>query len=568
MGDKKIIGIDLGRESLKCVVLSVAKDKARVEACRATRLAIPVDADDEAWRGAAIDALKTWREEKILTPECTIVVSVPSAHIVTRALKIPTETLGEQIAAEADRQLPFSLSEVDWDYAVVGEDGDQSQITLAAAKKEAISGVMSLLGEAGLAAAAIDSGALALGNLCLHAQGGSCSVPTAILSIGATASNLTVIHGERVWMRTLPVTGASIITSLCKNLSMSEEEARDVVFSKVNLAGQQDTESNADKNVRATITRLVMEVTRSLTFYRSQLGGEKPEKLFITGGYSAVHGLAGFLGGRLKIDVAPLQVFEGLEGGDTDNALWFGEALGCALAGAGLAPYALNLLPKDVQFQQILDRKKPWVIAAACLLAVLFLALFGAVLLKSGSVKDAAAAADEKLTDVSRYDREISKVQKQINKQLAEDENLRRVLCSRDLYTSALQEICKILPSNVWLSGVENITFGDIYEQERMETDEMKPGTIAIDEQSEIYVCPVRVLLRGGCYGNWTAEMPKLQEKFKKLPGIAGFTQRRMTKEKKYYTFEINVDLDGNGNGVADLTDIKSELAPKRRPGK
>ena len=284
MADKKIIGIDLGHETLKYVAISVAADKPSIEACRANCLKLADDADGAAWREAAVNVLKSWKSENLISPEDSVYVTAPNDQVLIRTLKIKTSEIKEQLAVEADKQLPLDLKEVDWDSVIVAEENEQSYIALAAVKKQVVLDILSLMAEAGIEPNAIDCGTIAAGNVFINANIENTGAKAAILDIGATASNLTIIDGEKIWMRTFPVTGTALIGSVAKNLNISTAEARKIVNEEINLNSQTEEESAAMKNVRATITRLVMEITRSLTFYKSQLGAEKPVKLLLAGG--------------------------------------------------------------------------------------------------------------------------------------------------------------------------------------------------------------------------------------------------------------------------------------------
>ncbi len=566
MADKKVIGIDLGSESLKCVVLSVSNESVRVTSCQTECLNIAQDAGDKAWHEAAGNVLKKWKSENIITDDALITATSSSAHTLIRALKIPTADLQQKITEEADKQLPFPIAELDWDYEVVGEDSDQSYVTLAAIKKDIAGEIISLFSDNGIKLYALESGALALGNVLLHANDGDCSEPISILSIGATASNLTVVHGSKVWMRTLPVTGDSFISSMCKALGMSEEDAKKAVLSEVNLSSSPENDSEPTKNIRAGITRLVMEITRSLTFYRSQLNEDKPNKLLITGGYSAIAGLKEFLKGRLKMDVEPFNVFEKTEGGN-ENQQWFGEALGCALASADLTTYSFNLLPKDVQFQQNLDRKKVWVVTTAYLVVAIFAALFIITKMKSGGITSKFDEASIALDDAEQFDAKINKVIREIAAETKAAEEFRKVLTDRDLYTYLGSEITKVLPSNMWISGIKSVSFGEVYDLESAATDFGHAGrTIRVDEESPVRSETVRLVLIGGCYGDeaWTKQKEDLQESFKKIPGVVGFSEKGLTTFKQYSTFEIEVILDLNENNKSDIQDIKESFSKSK----
>ncbi len=569
VGDKNAIGIDIGRESLKCVVVSAQKGAVKVTGSESVRLELAADADASAWRAAAVKALSGLRARKVI-PDGPVAVTAPTAHTLIRALKVPTAKLELQLPEEAKQQLPFPLEELDWDAAVVGSEGEQSFVSLAAIKKDINADLLAMLAESGIAAQRIESGALALANLVLHAGGGTCSAPVAVMSLGATAANLTIIDGTKVWMRTLPVTGLAVVSGLAKALGISEAEARETLAAKINLAEQAEQESDAVKNVRATMMRLVMEVTRSLTFYKSQLNGEKPHKLLLTGGYSVIPGVREFLADRLKMPVEALETFGAASGGDTAHAAWYGEALGCALAAAGTVVYKLNLMPKDIVAQRALDRKKPFVLAAAVLVLAVFATLYVLALGNKNALQAEAAGALAQADTAQRFDRQINEIEKTMRIEDSKTENLRRVLWERELYPYVLQQFAAVLPSNVWLYSVDTVTFGEVYDRERLSTSGRGAARMVMIDDPELLARPVRVMVRGGSYGDgaWTEELPEIERKINAVPDFVALRQTALTRYRKYAEFDLEVDLDFDRNGKADSADILEQAAsqPAARP--
>lgn len=567
MAVKRFIGIDLGREAVKCAVLAVEKGAARVETflCEPTNIA--TDADDDAWRSATGAILQGWREKKVFA-NASIAVTAPSAHALTRSLKLATATLDQQLPAEARQQLPFPLEELEWDYQTVGTEGDNSQISLAAVKSNIIDTILDLLGEAGIEPDAIDCGAMALGNLLLLSQGGSCKAPTAILSIGAAASNLVIIDGTRLWVRTIPVTGVSLISSLSKVLGKTEAETRALLFSSVNVAAGEAETDPAAKNVQVALGRIVMEITRSLTFYRSQFGGEKPERFHVTGAYSTVKGVTAYLAEKLKADVVPFAPSAAIPGADAKYDNVAGEAMGAAATLAGLTPYRFNLLPKDVQWQHSFDKKKPWLLAALYLLVATFAALAAFGFVRKGAVGSRALAATDALERAQGYHTQIAAVAKEIDSQLGEDENLRAILWERAIYSDAIENLASVLPTNSWLSGARIVPFREIYEQERTSAETAGDQSFAQITDENVLSRPVRIFVSGGTSGTWTEQQNALREAIGKLPNITGFKERALKPYKQYTLFDLDVDLDWDRNGVADIDDIRQTYMGSKRPGR
>jgi len=564
VGDKNAIGIDIGREALKCVVVSAQRGAVKVTNCTSVRLEVAADADAATWHAAVVKALGELRAKKAI-PDGPVAVTAPTAHTLIRALKVPTAKFEQQLPEEAKQQLPFPLEELDWDAVTVGSEGEQSFVSLAAVKKDITADVLAMLAESGITAQRIESGALALANVLLQAGGGSCSTPTAVLTLGATAANLTIVDGTKVWMRTLPVAGTALVTGLAKALNVTEAAAREELAANINVAVQAENETDAVKNVRATIMRLVMEITRSLTFYKSQLNGEKPQKLLLAGGYSMIAGLREFLADRLKMPVEPLEVFGAASGGDTAHAAWYGEALGCALAAAGAAVYQLNLMPKDIIAQRELDRKKPFVLAAAAVLLLLFAGLYGMKLQEKGKLMQVAQAARAQADTARQFDQQIAKIEASMRVEDGKSVNLRRVLWERELYPYVLQQFAAVVPSNVWLYGVDTVTFGEVYERERLTTSGRGATRMVVIDDPELLARPVRVIVRGGSYGDgaWTEELPVVEKKITAVPDFVALRQTALKRNKKYAEFDLEVDLDFDRNGKADFTDILEEAASK-----
>ena len=550
MADRKVVSIDLGREALKFVTAEVNKGGVKIVACQNVTLDVPGGADDSAWRTAVLEALKQQNIDK----KAEIYVVLPSAQVLTRALKIPTADVQQQLAEEAGKNLPLPLEEAEWGYNVVGESGDQTHISLLAIKSSQVEEINDLFEEAGLSVAGATSGALNLADLLLLEGKGSVEAPTAILSIGASSTNLVIAEGTKVWMRSLPVTGASLVSALTAG-GASFDEARTKLLSQINLTG----ESEDDKAVAQALSRLVMEITRSIVNYRTSLSGEKPTKILLTGGYSKIKGLDAYLQDKLKTDVAFFDAFSALEGEKGEGAA-FGEAVGAVVSVSGLVPYSVNLVPANLQWQRSFDAKKPMLIAAVALLAVLF-AVLG--VLNLGKISKEQAAADEaqaKLEEAQKYDKNIKAIQKNIQTQLKENEVYGRLLWERDVYTYVISQVASQMTSNMWLYGVRSWTLGDIAEENALSTDSSE--IMSVDETTSPTI--VRVALNCGYYGDWASAQQEWEQKIASLTGCAGFTIGSSTSWSKYTEVQMIIDLDWNNNSKGDLADFKAKAPASR----
>ncbi|MBO7543057.1 pilus assembly protein PilM [bacterium] len=555
MADKKVVSIDLGREVVKFAFAQVSKGSVKLTGCQSVTLEIAHDADDSAWRAAVLEVLKQQKAAGSLDKKSEIYVTLPSAQVLTRALKVPTAELQTQVVEEAKKNLPLPIEEAEWSYNVVGEAGDQSHVSLLAVKSSVVEDINAIFEEAGLSLAGATSGALNIADLLIAEGKGSVETPTAVLSIGASSANLVIAEGKKVWMRALPVFGSTLVSALTAG-GASFDEARKTLLEQVDLG---NAESESTKAVGQALSRLVMEITRSIVNYRTSLSGEKPAKLLLTGGYAKIKGLDAYLQDKLKTDTAYLDAFASFEG-ESGDSFAFAEALGALTAIAGTSPYSVNLVPANLQWQRSFDGKKPLIIAAVALLAVLFGALF---ILNQGKISKEQAEAEkaqETLETAQKYDKAIKQVQKNIQTQLADNEVYGRLLWERDAYVYTISQLAAKMPTNMWLYGVRSFTLGDISEENAMSSNASDILVINNEEDAKTLV---RIGIDCGYYGNWAEAMPEIQKLVADTVGNAGFKVGRDLPWLKYTELQMVVDLDWNNNGKDDFSEYKEKFSVK-----
>ena len=555
MADKKVVSIDLGREVVKFAFGEVSKGSVKLTGCQTVTLEVAHDADDSAWRAAVLEVLKQQKAAGSLDKKSEIYVTLPSAQVLARALKIPTAELQAQIEEEAKKNLPLPIEEAEWGYNVVGEAGDQSHVSLLAVKSSVVEDINAIFEEAGLSLAGATSGALNLANLLIAEGKGSVEAPTAVLSIGASSTNLVIAEGTKVWMRALPVFGSTLVSALTAG-GASFDEARKTLLEQVDLG---NAEAESTKAVGQALSRLVMEITRSIVNYRTSLSGEKPAKILLTGGYAKIKGLDAYLQDKLKTDTAYLDAFSAFEGEQGDSFA-FAEALGALTTVSGKSPYSVNLVPADLQWQRSFDGKKPLIIAAVALLAVLFGALF---FLNQGKISEEskqAETAQQTLEEAQKYDKAIKEVQKNIKTQLAENEVYGRLLWERDAYVYTISQFASKMPTNMWLYGVRSFTLGDISEETALSGNANDVLVINSDEDAKTLV---RIGVDCGYYGNWAEAMPEIQKLVAETVGNAGFKVGRDLPWLKYTELQMVVDLDWNNNDKDDFSEYKEKFSLK-----
>ena len=315
--------------------------------------------------------------------------AVPSQSVFTRFVKLPAveeEKIERIIAFEAQQNVPFPISEVVWDYQLVGGGTDeQLQVVLVAIKSDLLEALNGAVEAAGLRPVIIDVATMALANAFRYNYDEieGCSL---LIDIGARTTNLIFIEQDKIFTRNVPIGGSSITSALAKELneSFSRAEARKKESKFVSLIGPTGEVSAANtdpisKTILSTMTRLHAEIMRSISHYRSQQAGISPSRIYLCGGTSGTPHVRDFFASKLQL---PIEFFNPLQRialspkaqDATASAHLLGENVGLALRALTRCPMELNLRPPSVVRVHEAQRRRPFLVAAA---ACLILALLG-----------------------------------------------------------------------------------------------------------------------------------------------------------------------------------------------
>ena len=312
--------------------------------------------------------------------------SIAAQSVFTRFVKLPTvdpEKIDQIVRFEAQQNVPFPIEEVVWDYQLVAsKDESKIEVVLVAIKADLLDELNGSVEDAGLSTGVVDVAPMALYNAFRYnyADATGCSL---LIDIGARTTNLIFIEPNKVFSRSIPIGGTTFTTNITRefneSFAASEERKRNDGF--VSLGGSYAEPSDPEiarvsKIIRNSMTRLHAEITRSISFYRSQQGGSQPQHIYLCGGSVSLPYIREFFAEKLQMPIDffnPLRnvtVAGGIDlasAGRTAHTL--GELVGLAIRSACEAPMELNLEPASVAKSKLLARKQPFMIMAGlCLL--------------------------------------------------------------------------------------------------------------------------------------------------------------------------------------------------------
>jgi Tfp pilus assembly PilM family ATPase len=260
-------------------------------------------------------------------------IALDGQSVFSRLVKLPpvaADKLEQTIRHEAVQNIPFPIDEVVWD-SCLNSEAAEPEVLLVAVKDELVSGVVSAVGANGLSVDAVAVAPSALVSAVRYNYS-DLEKPTLLVDMGQHSTNLVFIDGERLFFRALPVAGSMM-------------------------------------------PRLLQDIDRSISFYRSQQGGNAPAQVLLTGNLAGLDHPEVLIADRLALPVErfdPLQKVVSNSDVDADIRSQLGVLVGLAAAGITGGSVPINLIPAALQKEQSLRRRQPlWV---ACAVVAVFIA--------------------------------------------------------------------------------------------------------------------------------------------------------------------------------------------------
>ncbi len=397
---------------------------------------------------------------------------IPAQSVFTRFVKLPSvgeEKVEQIIQFEAQQNVPFPIDEVVWDYQLVSaDDTDRLEVVLVAIKADLLEELNDAVEGGGVRTGVVDVAPMALTNAFRYnySEATGCSL---LIDIGSRTTNLVFIEGKRVFSRTIPIGGNTITAAIAKDFdepfTAAEERKKKQGF--VSLGGAYAEPDDAEltrvsKMVRNTMTRLHAEISRSISFYRSQQGGSAPERVYLCGGAMAMPYMREFFHEKLAL---PIEFFNPLRnvavGGSVDaeaigrDAHLLGELVGLGLRSSSDCPMELNLRPSSVVKVQEMEARRPYfALAGLCLL--LILGGWWYFFAQAASAEQAAYDSIKPRKDqLENFKNKMDGTRKQIAARQVEAKPLLAALEERDAWVKLIDDLNARLPNRyIWITSL------------------------------------------------------------------------------------------------------------------
>ena len=386
LNTKSFLAVDFGAGSLKLAEFET-NEAGGLRLKTFSIKPLGVEGAQEATREKAIlKALTETLAEKGIKAK-DVNVCAPGFHVFSKFVRLPpvdANKVTQIIQYEAQQNVPFPLSEVVWDYQILGSaPSGELEVLLVAVKSEIVEGLFRVAAEAKLKLQLCDASPAALCNAFRYNYG-DLEDCTMLLDIGAKTSNLLFFEKGKVFSRSINLGANAITQDFATEAKLKFEVAEQIKIAEgfVSLGGAYEEPENPhqaaiSKIARQFMTKLHIQVNQTMQFYRGQQGGSAPQRLFLSGGASIMPYTAQFFAEKLNVPVEYFNPFRNVQIDPSVNleelarvAHSLGEVVGLGLRNLANCPVEMNLMPDSTLRWRAFNEKKPYFLATIFLLAL------------------------------------------------------------------------------------------------------------------------------------------------------------------------------------------------------
>lgn len=312
---KPFWGIDIGASSVKVVRLSPTRHGVKLLDIGLKELPPEEDFREENIAAALDELIHEKGRPKA-------VVNFSGRTPVIRYLSLPVmpkDELAEAIKWEAKKLVSTPIEETVLDYVIAGGKQEQEvkryEIILVVAEKGLVKEQWSILQRAGLEIAAIDVNPLSLLNAVRLNYPNDLTGNLVYIDLGAAKTDITILkEGILKFTRRLEMGGDQITRRLERELDLSYDQAE-----KLKREKGMSAEEGAQAVIKSEIDRFIVEIQRSVDYYRAQFREGVFKKIILMGGGALLPGFSDYFGGYFDSDVEIDDPFAEILGAEAVN---------------------------------------------------------------------------------------------------------------------------------------------------------------------------------------------------------------------------------------------------------
>lgn len=465
----KVVVVDLGTSTIKFGEFGISPGGG-LTLLRFGMADLGVDPNKEEERAKFITPTlsKLFKDHDIRAKE--ILLSISGQSVFMRFVKLPPVDAGqvEQVVAfEAQQNVPFPIQEVTWDYQMMPNrgSGTEAEAVIVAIKKDIVEAEIAAVERIGVKIQQIDVAPFALLNAFRYSEPESdeCSL---IIDMGARSTNLIFVEKSSFWVRNVPIAGNQITQSISNEMQEPFIAAETLKKGKgfVSLGGIYADPDDVDaarisKLIRATMTRLHVDINRSIAYYRTTLGGSPPKRIYLTGGSSQLPYLDLFIAEKHSL---PVSYFNPLHNVNLSSSLntgvlqqsncYMSELVGLALRRTGSCPAEIALVAPTLAERSDKGRKQPYFYGALVAWILLFVCLGLYYWKQTDMAKQMSAVLRDRTVGIQSLAPNVEKLATESDSQQRIFNDVAQLGHQRDIWSEILSTLNDKTPDGIWIT--------------------------------------------------------------------------------------------------------------------
>lgn len=423
------------------------------------------------------------KQAKVKTRKLLLAVPGQSVFVRVRSLPPVSERKVDQIVRyEIQQQIPFDLKQIAIDYQILDHpEGGGYEVLMVAIKTDVVDKYLSIVEGLKLSPDIVDvipfaSYSWLKYNGELHAH----SECVAVIDLGASTTNI-VVERDGIFRntRTLNIGGNDITQAIADTFNIPFEEAEKIKCEKgFAPTGNPQIDGKGGEAIGRILNRLVNEIQRSFSYFRSLPGGGQVTRVYLCGGGCALRNIVPFLQRALGIDVRIAQPLSGITIGPDAQSIAQHPERSCVVLGLALRNWETTALEINLIPPRIIEirRRKEQAVYWALSMVTLALIMASVIPVHAAQNKFVKERTEELRRYVRMYDPEVaqnptivSPLKQELSKAQAEIKVLQNKVKALDkaVYNRRywLDEMSLILSARpprtdkdgVWFSSIETV---------------------------------------------------------------------------------------------------------------
>lgn len=336
---KSFVGCDFGGRCTKIVKLE--KKEARIVLKGSGVVRVPDTLDINSRK----KALRAFLYEHKLIHDGEVTVNIEDSSLLVRRMdlpKMPDRDLKTAIRWNFRESVNGSVDDFSVSYLLINGAGEAEKFALTAfcVSNKAVDSIRAFTKALGLKLGAVEPNATALLATFSSSIGWEKNKFSAILDMGDTLSNFIVV-GNDCLLFSRPFTklsGRALVGNIAKKLVIDEISAEEKLKKYLtNIDESFENSGEIAEIVSEFLSRLIIEVQRSIDAFCIMYKKDRIDKLYLCGGGICLPDIIGRLASGLGVPVEPLNPFLNIEGAEgaakMETAPLYAVAVGLALPG-------------------------------------------------------------------------------------------------------------------------------------------------------------------------------------------------------------------------------------------